>query len=264
MPDMETCTIVKIGGKVLDDSTQLDVLLTDFVKLEGAKVLVHGGGKTATQMAKRLGIEAQMVQGRRITDAAMLEVAIMVYGGLMNKQIVAQLQAKGHRSIGLTGADLDMIRAHKRPVKEIDYGFVGDIDTVNTGELEALIGRGIIPVCAPLTHDGKGQLLNTNADTIAASVAGGLGGSKQVHLVYCFEKAGVLEDPEDDTAVIPRLDPASYEMKKVNGVIVAGMIPKLDNAFAALQKGAHRVYICKASALQNLGTPSFIGTEILL
>lgn len=261
---MEKLTIVKIGGKVLDDALQLDQLLDDFGALAGRKALVHGGGKAATEIAARLGIPTQMVDGRRITDAPMLDVAVMVYGGLMNKQIVAKLQARGIQALGLTGADLDMIRAHKRPAKTIDYGWVGDIDRVHADELLALLAREIVPVFAPLTHDGHGQLLNTNADTIASSVARAASQAGVVSLVYCFEKAGVLLDPEDDASVISQLNPASYATHKASGVIAAGMIPKLDNAFDALRAGVHRVYICHASALAAWGQPSFIGTEIAL
>lgn len=261
---MKKLSIIKIGGKILDDNLQLDQLLFDFSELTGDKALVHGGGKSATQMASRLGIETKMVEGRRITDASMLEVAIMVYGGLMNKQIVAKLQAKNIAAIGLTGADLDIIRAHKRIVETIDYGYVGDIDAVNTAELIALLNREIVPVFAPLTHDGKGQLLNTNADTIASSVARAASDNREVHLIYCFEKAGVLMDPEDDASVIAQLTPDLYAAYKTSGIIAAGMIPKLDNAFAALREGVHRVYICQAIALSKMGTPAFIGTEILL
>lgn len=261
---MKKLSIIKIGGKVLDDAVQLAQLLEDFAGLIGERILVHGGGKAATQMAGRLGIETQMVEGRRITDASMLEVAIMVYGGLMNKQIVAKLQARNIPAIGLTGADLDIIRAHKRIVETINYGYVGDIDSVNTSELTALLDRGIAPVFAPLTHDGNGQLLNTNADTIAASVARAASENREVHLIYCFEKAGVLLDPEDDASVIAQLTPDLYATYKTSGIIAAGMIPKLDNAFAALRAGVHRVYICQATALSKMGTPAFIGTEILL
>ena len=194
----------------------------------------------------------------------MLDVAVMVYGGLMNKQIVAKLQARGIQALGLTGADLDMIRAHRRPVKTIDYGLVGDIDVVHADELQALLAREIVPVFAPLTHDGQGQLLNTNADTIASSVARAASGATEVSLVYCFEKAGVLLDFEDDSSVIAQLNPEIYAEHKASGVIAAGMIPKLDNAFDALRAGVHRVYICHAGALASWGKPSFIGTEIAL
>ena len=261
---MKKLIIVKIGGKVLDDAPQLDRLLDDFTSLAGGKVLVHGGGKAATEIAARLGIASQMVDGRRITDAPMLNVAVMVYGGLMNKQIVAKLQARGQKALGLTGADLDLIRAHKRPVKTIDYGFVGDIAAVDAGELQALLTRETVPVFAPLTHDGQGQLLNTNADTIASAVATAASRHFQVSLVYCFEKAGVLLDPEDEASVIPHLNPETYAAHKIGGVIVAGMIPKLDNAFDALRQGVYRVYICHARALAALASPSFIGTEIAL
>lgn len=256
--------ILKIGGKVLADRQQLQAVLQDFAAINGAKILVHGGGKTGTEIAQKLGVETKMIQGRRITDSAMLEVAVMVYGGLMNKGLVAQLQALGKNALGLTGADLDIIRSIKRPIKEIDYGFAGDIVAVKDQKLKELLETDVLPVLAPLTHDGKGQMLNTNADTIASTVAQAMSPHFGVKLIYSFEKAGVLADAEDDDSLIPQLEPKSYERYKADGVIAGGMIPKLDNAFSALESGVSRVYICKASALSNWKTPDFRGTEIFL
>ena len=187
----EKLTIIKVGGKIVEEEDSLRRLLRDFAAIEGHKVLVHGGGRSATQFATRLGIESQMVNGRRITDAAMLEVVTMVYGGLVNKHIVACLQAVGVNALGLTGADMNVIRSHKRPVKDVDYGFVGDVDTVDAGALSTLVRAGVVPVMVPLTHDGKGQLLNTNADTIAGETAKALAAEFDVTLIYCFEKKGV-------------------------------------------------------------------------
>ncbi|MEM8891832.1 MAG: acetylglutamate kinase [Bacteroidota bacterium] len=256
--------ILKIGGKVLSDPAQCNSLLQAFSQLDAAKILVHGGGKTGTEIAEKLGVEAKMIDGRRITDEAMLEVAMMVYGGLMNKGVVAQLQSLGTNALGLTGADLDVITSIKRPVKEIDYGFAGDIVKVNDQQLFNLLEAGILPVMAPLTHDGKGQMLNTNADTIASTVARSMAAHFEVHLIYSFEMSGVLKDPKDQDSLIPLLDIESYERYKEEGVIVGGMIPKLDNAFSALASGVHRVYICHASAIAGLNTNTFRGTQIFL
>lgn len=240
---MDKLTIIKVGGKVVEEPESLNALLDQFNKVSGYKILVHGGGRTATEIANKLGIETKMVDGRRITDANMLEVVTMVYGGLVNKQIVAGLQARNCNAVGLTGADLDLIRAKKRPVKDIDYGFVGDIDDVNTRELRLLIDENVVPVIAPLTHDGKGNLLNTNADTIASEIAIELSNHYNVYLFYCFEKSGVLLDLEDVTTVIHDLDSALFEQYKNEDVINAGMIPKLDNGFRAKRKGVKEVLI---------------------
>ena len=202
----EKITIVKVGGAVVEDDEQLSMLLTNFSAIKGRKVLVHGGGRKATQMAKSLGIESQMVNGRRITDAPMLEVVTMVYGGLVNKNLVARLQACGVNALGLTGADMNVLLSHKRPVKEgVDFGFVGDVERANGSALHQLIEMGITPVMAPLTHDGNGQMLNTNADTIAAETAKALAPFYDVTLIYCFEKRGVLSNPDDDNSVIPTI-----------------------------------------------------------
>jgi len=253
--------VVKIGGNVIDNPEACSRFLNDFAKLPSPKILVHGGGKVATQMAARLQIETVMVEGRRITDKAMLDVVTMVYGGLVNKNLVAQLQAVGCNAIGLTGADGGIIRSVKRPVKTIDYGFVGDIEEVNDQQIEALLKSGLIPVIAPLTYSNQGLLLNTNADTMASSAAVAMAKHYAVNLIYCFEKKGVLSDPEDDNAVINSLMPATYQEYKDSGVINKGMIPKLDNAFAALESGVSRVTICHADDLKA-AIDGISGTQI--
>lgn len=240
---MDRLTIIKVGGKVVEEPESLDALLDQFKKISGNKLLVHGGGRTATQVAEKLGIETKMVDGRRITDTDMLEVVTMVYGGLVNKKIVAALQARGVNAVGLTGADFNLIEAHKRPVKDIDYGFVGDVDDVNAFELKMLISENVVPVVAPLTHDGKGQLLNTNADTIASELATELSRHFNVYLFYCFEKKGVLLDPEDESSVIYDLDYNLFNQHTTSGVISAGMIPKLENGFRAKRNGVKEVLI---------------------
>ena len=257
-------TIVKIGGKILEEEAQFFRVLDACVAIGGDKVLVHGGGRTATDLANRMGVPVQMVDGRRITDDAMLDIVTMVYGGLMNKRLVAQLQARGQNAVGLTGADLNVIRAHKRPVKTLDYGWVGDVDGVDADQLLPLIRQGIVPVMAPLTHDGQGHLLNTNADTIASTTAVALAAHEPVRLVYTFEKPGVLADPDDDSSVISLVEPASYEAYKASGAISGGMIPKLDNAFDALRAGVQEVIICQADAIGSIGQAGFVGTVIRL
>lgn len=255
---MDRLTIIKVGGKVVEESDSLNALLDQFNKISGNKLLVHGGGRTATEIAKRLGIETKMVDGRRITDTDMLEVVTMVYGGLVNKKIVAGLQARGMNAIGLTGADLGLIKAHKRPVQEIDYGFVGDVDDVNASELRMLINENVIPVVAPLTHDSKGQLLNTNADTIASELAIELSNHFKVYLFYCFEKKGVLKDPSDESSVIFDLNLSLFNQYKEEGIISDGMIPKLDNGFRAKMKGVQEILITNPS---NIATGR--GTRLL-
>jgi acetylglutamate kinase len=234
-------------------------LLGDFATIEGHKVLVHGGGRSATAIAAKLGIESKMVNGRRITDEETLKVVTMVYGGLVNKQIVAQLQAMGINALGLTGADLNYMQSEKRPVKEIDYGFVGDVKKVNAGILADLIAREVVPVLAPLTHDKNGNLLNTNADTIAGEAAKALAEYFDVSLVYCFEKKGVLMDENDDDSVISQLNPGMFEKYVSDGIIQGGMIPKLENAFEALRAGVKEVVITRADKIYNLS-----GTSIML
>ena len=249
----EKLTVIKVGGKVVEEETTLHRLLDDFAAIEGCKVLVHGGGRSATKLASRLGIESKMVNGRRITDEDMLQVVTMVYGGLVNKNIVAGLQARGVNALGLTGADMDVIRSVKRPVKEVDYGFVGDVKQVNATLLSDLIHKGVVPVMAPLTHDGTGKMLNTNADTIAGETAKALADFFDVTLIYCFEKKGVLRDEQDDDSVIPQLTSAQFQQLVTDGVIQGGMIPKLENAFQALNEGVTEVVITLASAIGQQG-----------
>ncbi len=247
-------TIVKVGGKVVEEADSLNDLLTRFSELEGNKVLVHGGGRSATAMAERLGVETKMVDGRRITDKPMLEVVTMVYGGLVNKSIVASLQAKGMNAIGLTGADLNYMQAVKRPVKDIDYGFAGDIVSVHVDELKLLVEKQVVPVLAPLTHDKNGQMLNTNADTIAAEAAIAFSRYFDVELVYCFEKPGVLQDAEDDNSVIDSLTHSQFKSLQQSGAIHTGMIPKLDNSFNAIEKGVSLVRITNIPSIKSGGT----------
>lgn len=248
----EKLTVVKVGGAVVEDTDQLNGLLDAFASVDGNKVLVHGGGRSATKMASTLGIETRMVNGRRITDEEMLKVVTMVYGGLINKNVVAQLQARGVNAIGLTGADMNVIRSHKRPVKDsVDYGFVGDVDCVDGSALSHLVNGGAVPVMAPLTHDGKGTMLNTNADTIASETAVALAGNFDVTLIYCFEKKGVLSDPDDEDSVISFIDRNEFEMLKADGVIAGGMIPKIENALAAVDRGVDKVIIARADQIDG-------------
>ena len=244
-------TIVKVGGAVVEDGAQLDSLLSAFAAIEGRKVLIHGGGRRATTIASRLGVESRMVNGRRITDGAMLEVVTMVYGGLVNKDIVARLQARGVNSIGLTGADGGVILSHKRPVKDVDYGFVGDVERVDGSRLSSLIEGGFAPVMAPLTHDGHGQMLNTNADTIAAETAKALAERYDVTLMYCFEKPGVMADPDDDSTLIPVITRQDFKRLKADGTVTGGMLPKLENAFSAIDAGVSRVSITLSTAIDG-------------
>ena len=248
---MEKLIVVKVGGKIVEEPASLKQLLADFSNIEGHKVLVHGGGRSATAMAARLGIESTMVNGRRVTDEETLKVVTMVYGGLVNKQIVARLQALGQNALGLTGADLNYMRSEKRPVKEVDYGFVGDVKEVNASILADLIAKDVVPVLAPLTHDKAGNLLNTNADTIAGEAAKALAKYFDVTLMFCFEKKGVLKDENDDDSVIAELTPALFESYVQSGVIQGGMIPKLENAFDALNAGVKKVIITRADLIDN-------------
>ena len=246
---MNTLTVIKIGGNVIDDAAALNRFLTAFAALPGAKLLVHGGGKIATQVADKLGIQTTMVEGRRITDQPMLDVVTMVYGGLVNKQIVAKLQALEVNAIGMTGADAGTVLAKKRPVKDIDYGMVGDIDEVDSGQIQFFLRQELTPVFAPITYTTTGDLLNTNADTMASAIAVDMANHNEVTLVYCFEKKGVLKDPADDNSVINELTPALYAKHKAAGTINKGMIPKLDNAFKALENKVLKVIICHADEL---------------
>lgn len=248
---MEKLTIIKVGGKIVEDEVSLQRLINDFSAIEGRKILVHGGGRSATKVAADLGIETKMVNGRRITDAAMLQVVTMVYGGLVNKNIVTRLQAVGVNALGVTGADMNIMRAHKRAVKDVDYGFVGDVDACNAEVLGELMEMGVVPVVAPLTHDGQGHLLNTNADTMAAETAKAMAGSYDVTLIYCFEKKGVLRDAEDDDSVIPHINEAEFHQLTAEGVVQGGMIPKLENAFSAIHDGVSRVIITLATAIDG-------------
>lgn len=251
--------MIKVGGAVVEDEQQLDRLLKDFSAIEGRKVLVHGGGRRATKVAAQLGIETQMVNGRRVTDKEMLEVVTMVYGGLVNKNVVARLQAEGVNALGLTGADMDVIHSHKRPVKDgIDYGFVGDVDKADGDMLHTLIEAGVVPVMAPLTHDGHGDILNTNADTIASETAKALAKHYDVTLTFCFEKKGVLANPDDDESVIPVINNELFHTYVADGTISGGMLPKIENSLDAIKAGVEKVVITKADAL---GTES--GTVIV-
>lgn len=254
----ERLTIIKVGGKIVEEPATLSALLRDFSKIEGYKLLVHGGGRSATKVAADLGIETKMIDGRRVTDDDMLRVVTMVYGGLVNKNIVAGLQALGVNALGMTGADMGILLSDKRPVKTVDYGWVGDVKQVDGKVLSDLIRLGVVPVVAPLTHDGKGHLLNTNADTMAGETAKGLAEYFDVHLVFCFEKAGVLRDEDDDDSVIGEITRDSYAALRESGVVTGGMIPKLDNAFDAIDKGVAEVIITKASALEDLSAGTHV------
>lgn len=257
----EKLTIVKVGGAVVEDEAQLNQLLKDFSAIPGKKVLVHGGGRRATQVASQLGLENQMVNGRRITDKNMLQVVTMVYGGLVNKNLVARLQAHGVNALGLTGADMNVIRSHKRPpvnvrketgeVATVDFGFVGDVDCADGKMLATFIDEGITPVMAPLTHDGQGHILNTNADTIAGEIAKALSTYFEVTLIFSFEKKGVLSNPDDDNSVIPVITRNDFKNYVEKGVISGGMIPKLDNAFNAIDGGVEKVIITLATAIDG-------------
>ena len=252
---MEKLTLVKVGGKIVEESDSLRQLLSDFSKIEGHKALVHGGGRSATALAERLGVETHMVNGRRVTDAEMLKVVAMVYGGLVNKQIVVGLQALDVNALGLTGADMNYMRSEKRPVKEVDYGFVGDVKETDGRILAKLIAEGVVPVLAPLTHDKAGNLLNTNADTIAGEAAKALAKHFDVNLVFCFEKKGVLSNEADDDSVIDLLTEDLFKKYVADGIIQGGMIPKLENSFEALNAGVKQVVITRADRLgKNDGT----------
>lgn len=251
-------TIIKVGGKIVEDAKALSLLLDDFVKIPGNKVLVHGGGRTATQVAAQLGLETQMIDGRRVTDADMLRVVTMVYGGLVNKSVVAQLNARGICALGITGADCGVIISHKRQPNPIDYGFVGDVDRVDAARLASIINQDITPVLAPLTFDGQGGLLNTNADTIAGETAKAMAAAYDVTLVYCFEKAGVLSNPDDDSSVIPEIHAETFPQLVADGTVSGGMIPKIHNSLQAVEAGVKRVVITSAQPL-NIES----GTQIL-
>ena len=256
-------TIIKIGGNVVDNPTLRENFLNDFAQIPSPKILVHGGGKIATQVAVKMDVETVMVEGRRITDKAMLDVVTMVYGGLVNKTLVAQLQSRGVNTIGLTGADAGVILSKKRPVVVIDYGFVGDIEKVNNVFIDSLLKQNLVPIFAPLTYDKDGSMLNTNADTIAQALAIAMSEHYGVNLVYCFEKKGVLMDVDDDNSVIPVLKATYYEQLKTDGAIHTGMIPKLDNAFKAIAEGVSQVTICHAAEVKQAVNDGIAGTRIV-
>ncbi len=273
---MAQLTIVKVGGGIVEDEKSLHALLDKFARIEGLKVLVHGGGRSATRIAEQLGLEQTMIGGRRITDAETLKVVTMVYAGLVNKNIVAQLQKRHVNALGLTGADMNVIVSHKRPVKkvkmddgslqDVDYGFVGDIDKVNADLLAELIAKGVVPVLSPIGHDTHGNLLNTNADTIAAETAIALAKVQEVsplnmhlepkfevRLMYCFEKKGVLLNPDDDDSVIPAITSSDFPQLVADGVVSGGMLPKLENSFQAIESGVQEVIITQADAIDQPG-----------
>ena len=256
--------IIKIGGNIVDDAMALQKFLTDFASINAKKILVHGGGKIATKIGAQLGIQPQYVNGRRITDAATIDLVTMVYGGLINKKIVASLQALNCNAIGLTGADANIIPAVKRPVKEIDYGFVGDLSSeqFEVSSLQLFVENGLTPVLAPLTHDGQGQMLNTNADTVASHVAVELSKNYEVRLIYCFEKKGVLSDVDDEGSMISLITKEDYSILLDEKKLADGILPKMENAFAAIDNGVKEVLIGHADdLLQNVGE-KIVGTLI--
>jgi acetylglutamate kinase len=260
---METLYIIKIGGNIVDNPALLTECLQAFATIKGQAILVHGGGKLATSLANDMGVQQTMIEGRRVTDEETLKIVTMVYAGAINKNIVAQLQSLGANAIGLTGADGNLIKAHKRNHVSIDYGFVGDVDAINSDLLESLLERQMKLVVAPITHDGQGQLLNTNADTIAQSIAVAMAAKFNVHLIYGFEKQGVLLNINDPNSVIAKIDKVSYSKLKTEKVIFEGMLPKIDNAFKAIEGGVQSVLIGRAEKLNDLinGT---IGTTITI
>jgi len=259
---MDKLYVIKIGGNIIDDNMKLKSFLKDFSSLSEKKILVHGGGKLATRMAEELGIEQKLLDGRRITDAETLKIVTMVYAGYINKNIVATLQSYDCNALGLSGADGDSILAHKRVHPGMDYGFVGDVDAVNSDLISTLLKKNIAIVFAPITHDQQGQLLNTNADTIAQEIAKTMSDLYDVELIYAFEKSGVLLNADDDSSVIPEINPSYYQELKDKKKIFAGMIPKLDNAFAALKSGVNKIIIGKAEDLKQI-TEGKSGTAVI-
>lgn len=252
-------TVVKVGGAIVEQPDSLDRLIHDFAALPGCKILVHGGGRSATALASRLDIPTTMIEGRRVTDSDMLEVVTMVYGGLVNKRLVARLQALGVNALGVTGADMNLIVSDRRaPRGGVDYGFVGDVRRVDAEGFARLIDAGVVPVVAPLTHDGQGSMLNTNADTMAGEVASALAGDFDVRLVFCFEKPGVLMDADDDSTVIKKIDRALFAELRDQNRVAGGMLPKLDNAFKAIEAGVKEVVITCASSLNDLTAGSHL------
>lgn len=260
---MKDLYIIKVGGNVIDNSEKLHNFLLKFASLEGHKILIHGGGKIATDLSRTMGIEPRMVDGRRITDIETLRVVTMVYAGLINKNIVAQLQHHHCNAVGLTGADANLIKTVKRPVREVDYGYVGDMtaNSISVSTFCGLLDIGLIPVFSAITHNGEGQLLNTNADTIASAIAQALAASYNVKLVYCFEKRGVLRDVADDCSVIREIASHEFEELKSKNIIAGGMLPKLENAFAAIKNGVSEVYIGESDELSLLTEHTF-GTRL--
>jgi len=255
MMERDMINVVKIGGNVIDNPEALDSFLKDFAALKGRKILVHGGGKEATRMSAKMGVEAKMIDGRRVTDRATLDIVTMVYAGLINKRVVAALQKLGCDAVGLTGADGNVMPARRRPAEPIDYGYVGDIDSakVNDKFLASLLDAGKVPVHCAICHDGEGGLLNCNADSIAAAMALGASRIGKVRLTYCFEKAGVMTDVNDENSVIPLVTAESFEKLRADGIVAAGMIPKLQNALKSAAEGVTEVRICKAEALLGDG-----------
>ena len=257
----EKLNIIKVGGKIVENPAALSRLISQFAQLPGLKMLVHGGGRTATDIAAQMGVETKMVEGRRVTDTEMLRVVTMVYGGLVNKNVVAQLNAAGLCALGLTGADMDVIRSHRRPVTTVDYGFVGDVDRVDGQRLAQLLESGVVPVMAPLTHDGNGQMLNTNADTIAGETAKALAPYFDVTLTYCFEFPGVCrmkEGTQELGDVIPEIDRPAFEALKADGTVSGGMIPKLENCLQAVDAGVSRVVITLADRIGEEGGTTIV------
>jgi acetylglutamate kinase len=262
---MEKLIVIKIGGNVIDDSEKLHHFLKAFADLKGNKILVHGGGKMATKLAKEMGVEAKMIDGRRITDLENLRIVTMVYAGLISKNLVAQLQMFSCNALGLSGADGNLIKAKKRPVAAIDYGYVGDLDenSIQTENLAKLTDNGFIPVFSAITHDGESQLFNTNADTIASALAVAMSNIYETSLVYCFEKKGVLMDVNDENSIIREINPTKYQDLIAKGIIADGMLPKLHNAFEAINKGVKEVFIGKADDLNELESSGLLGTRLI-
>jgi acetylglutamate kinase len=259
---MNQLHIIKIGGNIIDDEAKLDKFLDQFAQLKGNKILIHGGGKLATSLAKELGVEQQIIDGRRITDSETLKITAMVYAGLVNKTIVAKLQAKSCNAIGLSGVDGNSIKSKKRVHPTINYGWVGDVESINVNFFQDIIDKGIVSVISPITHDGKGNLLNTNADTIATEIAIALSNQNNINLRFCFEKLGVLMDQEDDCSWISQLNLNQYETLKTKEIISKGMLPKLENAFRAVNSKVTKVEICHADYANKQGE-DFIGTQII-
>jgi len=261
---MKKLFVIKIGGNVVDDAAALESFLQNFASITAPKILIHGGGKIATSIGKQLGIEPNYINGRRITDSATIDLVTMVYGGLVNKKLVASLQSMRCNAIGLTGADANIIPARKRPVKEIDYGFVGDIDSseLTAESLQLFLDNKLVPVVAPLTHDGQGQMLNTNADTIASALAVALSKQYDVRLIYCFEKKGVLENIDDENSVISLINKEKYQQLLQEKKLADGILPKIENAFAAINSGVNEVLIGDANDLLQNITENTIGTLI--